>query len=82
MNKEAHHRGYLIEGEKKGEALILRVTPTRAGLPNLPYRRFHTVRASWAKAVCDVAKYIDDALAGIDKGSYSWALASASILLL
>ena len=57
---EAQHRGYRIDGQKKGDGWILRVTATRAGLPNLPYRRFRAVRASWEKAVCDVAKYIDD----------------------
>jgi hypothetical protein len=60
---EAQHRGYRIEGQKKGEGWILRVTATRAGLPMLPFWRFRTLRAPWAKAVGEVARYIDDALA-------------------
>ena len=60
---EAHHRGYRIEGQQKSEGFLLRVTPTRAGLPRLPWSRFRTLRASWAKAVLDVTRYIDDALA-------------------
>ena len=63
---EAHHRGYRIEGEQKSEGFLLRVTPTRAGLPRLPWSRFCTLRASWAKAVRDVTRYIDDALADIE----------------
>lgn len=61
---EAHHRGYRIEGERKGEGWILRVTAIGVGLSNLPYTRFHTVGASsnWAKAVLDVTCYIDDFL--------------------
>jgi hypothetical protein len=61
---EAHHRGYRIEGERKGEGWILRVTPTGVGLSNLPYTRFRTIGASsnWAKAVLDVTRYIDDFL--------------------
>ena len=39
------------------------MTPTRAGLPRLPWSRFRTLRASWDKAVLDVTRYIDDALA-------------------
>lgn len=62
LRREAHHRGYRIEGETKGEGLILRVTPMRESLPNLPCSRFRTIRAPWAKAVTDVAKYIDEAL--------------------
>ena len=64
--QEAHHRGYRIEGEQKSEGFLLRVTPTRAGLPRLPWSRFRTLRASWAKAVRDVTRYIDDALADIE----------------
>ena len=63
---EAHHRGYRIEGEQKSEGFLLRVTPTRAGLPRLSWSRFRTLRASWAKAVRDVTRYIDDALADIE----------------
>jgi hypothetical protein len=68
LRQEAHYRGYRIEGEKKGEGLILRVTPTRAGLPSLPCWRFRTLRAPWNKAVGDVATYIDQALADIAGG--------------
>ena len=62
---EAQHRGYCIEGQKKGDGWILRVTATGAGLPMLPYWRFRTLRAPWAKAVGEVARYIDEALAEI-----------------
>ena len=60
---EAHHRGYRIEGKKQGEGILLRVTPTQTGLPALQWWRFRTIRGSWAKAVCDVARYIDQTLA-------------------
>ena len=60
---EAQHGGYRIEGQKKGDGWILPVTATRAGLPMLPCSRFRTLRAPWAKAVGDVARYIDEALA-------------------
>jgi hypothetical protein len=62
MRQEAHHRGYLIEGLKQGEGMLLRVTPTRRGLPTLKYSRFRTVRGSWVKAVGVVVGYIDEAL--------------------
>ena len=62
---EAQHGGYRIEGQKKGDGWILRVTATRAGLPMLPCWRFRTLGAPWAKAVGDVARYIDEALAEI-----------------
>ena len=60
---QAHHRGYHIEGEKRGRGFLLRVTPVRAGLPGLPWARFRTIRGVWDKAVCDVTRYIDDFLA-------------------
>lgn len=56
---EAHHRGYRIEGQQKGEGWILNVVPSRGGLPSLPSWRFRTMRGSWTKAVCDVTRYID-----------------------
>jgi hypothetical protein len=61
MRQEAHHRGYFIEGLKQGEGLLLRVTPTRPGLPTLKYSRFWTLRGSWVKAVGVVVGYIDEA---------------------
>ena len=60
---QAHHRGYRIEGEKRGEGFLLHVTPVRAGLPRLPWARFRTIRGAWDKAVFDVTRYIDDFLA-------------------
>ena len=62
IRHEAHYRGYLIEGLKQGEGLLLRVTPTRPRLPSLKYSRFRTLRASWVQAVGVVAGYIDEAL--------------------
>ena len=59
--QEAHYRGYLIEGLKQGEGLLLRVTPTRLGVPTLKYSRFRTLRGSWVNAVGVVAGYIDQA---------------------
>jgi hypothetical protein len=61
IGHEAHHRGYLIEGVKQGEGLLLRVTPTRTCLPTLKYSRFWTLRGSWVKAVGVVVGYIDEA---------------------
>jgi hypothetical protein len=60
IRKEAHYRGYLIEGFKQGEGLLLRVTPTRPHLPILKYSRFRTLRSTWVKAVGVVAGYIDE----------------------
>ena len=62
VRKEAHYRGYLIEGSKQGESILLRVTSTRPDLPTLKYSRFRTVRGTWVKAVGVVAGYIDEAL--------------------
>ena len=62
IRQEAHHRGYLIEGLKQGEGLLLRVTPTRLGVPTLKYSRFRTLRGSWVNAVGVVAGCIDEAL--------------------
>jgi hypothetical protein len=62
FRQEAQHKGYRIEGEGKAEGWILRVTPVRAGLANLPCRRFRMIRGSWAKAVLDVSRYIDQNL--------------------
>jgi hypothetical protein len=56
--REAHHRGYRIEGDKKGDGIIIRVTPTRAGLPDLPSWRFRTIRGSWETVVVDVVRAI------------------------
>ena len=61
--RQAHHCGYRIEGEKRGEGFLLHVTPVRAGLPRLPWARFRTIRGAWDKAVYDVSRYIDDFLA-------------------
>ena len=79
---EAHHRGYRIEGEQKSEGFLLRVTPTRAGLPRLPWSRFRTLRASWAEAVRDVTRFIDDALVEIEnrKDGKNVVMLVASIL--
>ena len=60
--QEAHYRGYLIEGLKQGDGLLLRVTPTRPGLPILEYSRFRTLRSTWVNAVGVVVGYIDEAL--------------------
>ena len=57
--QEAHYRGYLIEGIRQGEGLLVRVTPTRPHLPVLKYSRFRTLRSPWLKAVGVVAGYID-----------------------
>jgi hypothetical protein len=62
IRQEAHYRGYLIEGLKQGEGLLLRVTPTRPHLPILKYSRFRTLRSTWVNAVGVVAGYIDEAL--------------------
>jgi hypothetical protein len=59
--QEAHYRGYLIEGLKQGEGMLLRVTPLRPCLPTLRYSRFRTLRASWVKALGVVVGYIDEA---------------------
>jgi hypothetical protein len=63
LRYEAHHRGYRIEGEVSGQGFLLHVIPTLPGLLCLPWSRFRTLRAPWAKAVCDVAHYIDEAYA-------------------
>ena len=62
VRQEAHYRGYRIEGLKQGEGLLLRVIPTRPGLPVLKYSRFRTLRAPWVKAVGVVVGYIDEML--------------------
>jgi hypothetical protein len=62
VKHEAHHRGYLIEGLRQGEGLLLRVTPPRPCLPILKYSRFRTLRGNWVEAVGVVVGYIDDAL--------------------
>ena len=62
VRREAHYRGYRIEGFKQGEGMLLRVTPTRPCLPTLKYSRFRTLRASWEKAAGVVTGYIDEAL--------------------
>src|SRR5688572_20297123 len=80
LRQEAHHRGYRIEGEKSGEGIILRVTPTQAGLPSLSCWRFRTIRAPWTKAVCDVARYIDQELADIGRHSQTEPSAAAKHL--
>jgi hypothetical protein len=59
---ESQHRGYRIEGEKRGEGFLLQVTAMRAGLPQLPWARFRIIRGSWDKGAHDVASYIDDYL--------------------
>lgn len=63
VGQEAHHRGYRIEGQKHGEGMLIRVSPTRPDLPELKYSRFRTIQAPWAKAVCDVVRYIDGEIA-------------------
>ena len=60
--REVRYRGYLIEGLKQGEGLLLHVTPTRPHLPILKYSRFRTLRSTWLKAVGVVVGYIDEAL--------------------
>src|SRR5262245_5428568 len=62
VKREAHHRGYRIEGVKQGEGMLLSVFPTRPNLPTLQYPRFRTLRGSWIKAVSVVTGYIDEAL--------------------
>ena len=62
VRREAHYRGYRIEGFKQGEGMLLRVTLTRPCLPTLKYSRFRTLRASWEKAAGVVTAYIDEAL--------------------
>jgi hypothetical protein len=62
VKREAHHRGYRIEGVKQGEGMLLSVFPTRPNLPTLQYSRFRTVRGSWINAVSVVTGYIDEAL--------------------
>ena len=61
IRHEAHYRGYLIEGLKQGEGLLLRVTPTRPRLLSLKYTRFRTLRSTWVKALGVVTGYIDEA---------------------
>jgi hypothetical protein len=62
VKREAHHRGYRIEGVKQGEGMLLSVFPTRPNLPTLKFSRFRTVRGSWIKAVSVVTGYIDEEL--------------------
>jgi hypothetical protein len=62
VKREAHHRGYRIEGVKHREGMLLSVFPTRPDLPTLQYSRFRTLRGSWDKAVSVVTGYIDEAL--------------------
>jgi hypothetical protein len=63
VRQETHHRGYRIEGQKHGEGMLLRVSPTRLGLPELAYSRFRTIQAPWPKAVSAIARYIDGEIA-------------------
>jgi len=69
FRQEAHHRGYRIEGEKRGGGWILRVRPPLVPVVDLPCWRFYTLRGSWAKAVVDVARYIDAAIAAKDNNT-------------
>src|SRR5262245_43331727 len=62
VKREAHHRGYRIEGVKQGEGMLLSVFPTRPNLPTLQDSRFRTLRGSWIRAVSVVTGYIDEAL--------------------
>jgi hypothetical protein len=80
LRQTAHHRGYLIEGQSRGGETILRVSPTQDGLPSLPWWRFRAIRAPWAKAVHDVAGYIDQALADIAEHGQSEPSAAAEHL--
>ena len=66
-SQEVHYRGYRIVGVKKGGGLLLRVVPTKLGLPSLRYSRFWTLRAPWVKAVDTVCGHIDEAFSSSQK---------------
>jgi hypothetical protein len=53
--REAHYRGYKIEGELKGRSWVLHV-------PNLPISSFRVVQSTWPKAVGEAVRRVDELL--------------------
>jgi hypothetical protein len=63
MRQDAVYRGFRIEGARDGACMLLRVVPTKPGLPRLTYTSFRTLpRGSWSAAVDVVCGYIDNDL--------------------
>lgn len=63
--QEAHYRGYRIEGQKRGQVIFVKVSPSRWHLPVLRFTRFRVIRSTWAKTLVEVAAYIDEMLTEI-----------------
>ena len=57
--REAHYRGYKIEGELKGRSWALHVHPI---LPDLPISSFRVVQSTWPKAVGEAVRRVDELL--------------------
>ena len=57
--REAHYRGYKIEGELKGRSWVLHVHPI---LPDLPISSFRVVQSTWPKAVGEAVRHVDELL--------------------
>jgi hypothetical protein len=63
LNRSARYRGYLIEGELKGDSWLLRVRPLRPDLPILGFSTFHVAHSMWNRALDEARERIDALLA-------------------
>jgi hypothetical protein len=61
--REAHYRGYKIDGELKGRSWVLHVHPILPDLPILRFSSFQVVQSTWPKAVGEAVRRVDELLA-------------------
>jgi len=60
--REAHYRGYKIEGQLKGRSWILHVHPILPELPILRFSSFRVMQSTWSKAVGEAVRRVDELL--------------------
>jgi hypothetical protein len=61
--REAHYRGYKIDGELKGRSWVLHVHPILPDLPILRFSSFQVVQSTWPKAVGEAVRRVEELLA-------------------
>ena len=61
-NNRVHYRGYIIQGERRGEGWSIGVSASKPFLPPLRYGRFRAIRCRWEKCLSEIEMVIDETL--------------------
>ena len=78
-NNRVHYRGYIIQGERRGEGWSIGVSASKPFLPPLRHARFRAIRCRWEKCLSAIEMVIDETLIEATKETQADAKTSIPI---